>query len=103
MKKYISFLIIAGLILSFSLVNQAQAHNNKGLGIQIKNSIKASLKDKGEAFKAKIDEERSAFNLTIKAEQDAFKAELQKLKEDWKQAKLKDKQDFCAKAIEITN
>jgi hypothetical protein len=108
MKKYIGFMVLAGLLLSFSLTqivsatesNEANDNRpvfNKELKEKRMGFI-SKMQEKREAFKDRIQTERQAFIEKMKSERDAFMTELKAKKEEWKAANSEKKEDFKNKA-----
>lgn len=105
MKKYISPMIIASLILSFFSVSLVQAEDAK-INVNSKTSdVKLEDKNAREQmqaeryiFKAKMESERKSFMQSLQSERTAFMAELKSKKEEFKSANQTRKEEFRANA-----
>ena len=86
MKKYIIFIVLAGLVLSFS---RAEAEDS------------ASLKSRRADFKEETKTRRETFVSGLKENREAFMAELKTRKEAWKTTRSEMKLKFCEKVNEI--
>jgi hypothetical protein len=116
MKKYkslLGFMIVAGLMFSFSLATLVKAEDgdatnsnggrpafNKDLQ-EKRDAFRDDVKEKRDAFKAKMDTERKAFTDDLKTKRDAFMTDLKAKKEEWKNTRTDMKKQFCEKAREM--
>jgi len=113
MKKYLSFVVVAGLIFSFSLATFAKAEdgsntNSNGDRPAFNNTLKDDRDDfrdqtktRRDEFKQQIDTERKVFLDQLKADRVAFMAELKAKKDEWKTAQVDKKARFCQAAKEM--
>src|SRR3989344_4839580 len=86
MKRYFMFVVIVGLMFSFSL---AKAEDSN------------TLKDRREAFREEMKASREAFLSGLKKDREAFLAELKTKKEEWRTIRLEKKLEFCDRVKEI--
>lgn len=107
MKKYIGFIVLTGLILSFSSVVKAEDNDEtsnetrKVFNDSLKSEredFKGDLKLRRETFKENIETERKAFNSALKTEREKFKIEVKTKKEEFKLTNSERKATFCEAA-----
>lgn len=105
MKKYIGFIILAGLMLSpvafakdsdddISPLPPVYNKENK----EAWKEKKETMKKEREAFREKMKTERKAFVDNLKVKRDAFKEELKAKKEEFKALNSEKKKDFWEKS-----
>jgi Skp family chaperone for outer membrane proteins len=113
MKKYIGFMMVGGLMLSFALAQVTRAENgyNASATVDAKTSFKVSpsgnrplqdLRDKRQedmqTFRANLQTERQNFIAKLKTDRDTFLAEVQAKKAEWKNSTEERKTQFCQAA-----
>ena len=89
MKKYIIFVMLAGLVLSSPLARAEDSEDS------------ASLKSRRADFKEETKTRRETFVSGLKENREAFMAELKTRKEAWKTTRSEMKLKFCEKVNEI--
>ena len=100
MKKYLSFLMLASLVLSFSVASIAKAEDGSAVStdrLLLKDTMKEKreeMKGERDAFREKMQTERKAFMDTLKTERETFKADLKVRKEEFKGASKEKKKEF---------
>lgn len=89
MRKYIIFVMLAGLVLSSPLARAEDSEDS------------ASLKSRRADFKEETKTRRETFVSGLKENREAFMAELKTRKEAWKTTRSEMKLKFCEKVNEI--
>lgn len=93
MKKYISIIILASLVLSFSI---ALAEENK-------EGFKGEMKTDRTEWRQKMENERKEFHDKLKTERDSFMSELKAKREEFRKAGVDKRRDFWNKAKEMVS
>ena len=100
MKKYLSVVVVAGLILSFSLASTLRAEEN----VRVKrpnpfaNEVREARKEKIETFRTEMQKEREEFRNNLKTSRDAFRQEVKARKEEFRSTNAEGKAKFCKAA-----
>lgn len=89
MKKYIGFIVLTGLVLSFSVASFARAED------------RGQRQEDRQAFRTQLQTERKAFVDDLKTKRGAFMTEVKAKKEEWKTARTEARVAFCEKAKEM--
>jgi hypothetical protein len=105
MKKYISFMIMAGLVLSFSLAPAAQAQTDSGkIELEGKAGARAELggerQEARQEFRVKLQADRQDFMAQLQADRVSFMAEVKARREAWQNDNADRKAKFCEAARE---